>query len=90
MIARGRLQDLLVRDGVAAVFIDEQVIVLSEVASAALLAVPETGGVSLEQVAEHLVGRFGSPPDLTAVEAARQVVDQLADHRIVTLTQGDL
>lgn len=86
MIARGVLQDLYVEGDVAAVFVEEQVVVLSEIASQVLLAVPETGPTEVSVIAEALVARYGEPPQESGVEAAQRIVDELVEHAILVLT----
>ncbi|CAN5339367.1 MAG: hypothetical protein ACSLEW_14640 [Nocardioides sp.] len=89
VLARGALQDVLVHNHLAAVFVDDQVVVLSELASAVLLAVPEDGWVAIGSVVASLVAQFGEPPGEDAATITQRLVGELLDHGIVRTTMID-
>lgn len=87
-VARGRLQDLLEHDHVVAVFVDEQVVVLSELASAVVLAVAEEGFTQLSTIADALVAEFGEPPGEDLGDVTTRLVSELVQHGILRSSTG--
>lgn len=67
-----------------AVFAGGQVLVLSEVATAALLGVGEDW-TPLDEVAAHVGARVGPPPDGDLAQATRALLTDLADAGLVEL-----
>ena len=83
-IARGDLHDLYVEDDRAAVMVDTEVVVLSELATTILLSLPEAGEATLDEVTAAVVDTHGEPE--SPHEAATLVlhnVEDLARHRIL-------
>jgi hypothetical protein len=65
------------------VFVGDNVIALSPLATAALLAVGQEW-THVAEVSAVLLERFGSPPEgVDAVEAAQETLRSLAEHAIV-------
>ena len=88
-VRRGTLRDLYVDAGRAAVMVDERVMVLSEVATSILLAVPEHGSVYVHLVAAGVTETHGVPdPPLDAHTLTREQVLDLAAHKILII-DGD-
>jgi hypothetical protein len=79
--------DEYVEDGVAAVFVDQQVVVVSELATELLHLIPE-GGAELEALADGLVETFGPPPaGGDGLAATRNVVKELAEQGLVDVVE---
>lgn len=88
IVSRGPLLDLYVEGERSAVFVRDQVLVLSEIATSILLAVPESGSASLEEIVEHVVSQFGEPePPMSATDVTRQQVHDLTAHDVLRLEQ---
>lgn len=75
--------DSVTRGGETAVMVGTRVIVLSELASAALVLIE--GSSEVEQVSQALVEEFGAPPGVDAVEATLMVLQELSGQGLVTL-----
>lgn len=87
-VRRGDLRDVYVDDGRAAVMVGEQVLVLSELATAILASVPEDGGTTLPEVAAAVEAEFGPPaPPGTALDLTRDQLHALAAHRVLTVEE---
>ena len=83
-IGRGELVDVYVDDGRSVVMVEESVLVLSELATAILAAVPSGATVSLGEVTDHVVQTFGPPEEPSAAEElTRQQVFELVAHRVL-------
>ncbi len=83
-IRRGDLRDVYVEDGRSAVFVNEQVIVLSEIATAILQVIPPDGSVTLEHLTNEVVAEFGPPaPPLDAGTLVTQQVHDLVAHSVL-------
>ena len=74
--------DSVTREGETAVMIGTRVIVLSELASAALALIGDSSEV--EQVSHALVAEFGAPPGVDPVEATLMVLRELSGQGLVT------
>ncbi len=85
-VARGTLQDVYVSADRAAVMVDEQVLVLSALATSILRAVPEDGAVNLEWITANVEAEFGPPePPETAADLTLAQVHDLAAHGVLVL-----
>jgi hypothetical protein len=76
--------DEYVEDGVAAVFVDGKVLVLSELATALLHRI-EKGGTDAEILADALVEAFGPPGDGDGLAATLAAVKELAEYGVVEI-----
>lgn len=83
-VLREPVTDLYVDGDRAAVLVREKVAILSDLATSAVLAVPDDG-LTLDQLADHLVGRFGDPGNAAAL--TRGVVDDLAELGVLRLEE---
>lgn len=84
-VRRGDLRDVYAENGRAAVFVGDQVIVLSEIASAILDIVPGDGAVSLDEITRAVVAEFGAPDaPLDAQDLTRRHVLDLVAHHVLT------
>lgn len=79
-VARGALRDVYIHDDRAAVFVNEQVIVLSEIATAILESVPEGNWSTLSRITSEVVAVVGTPEPPADADAliARHVHDLVA------------
>lgn len=83
-VGRGDLRDVFVEDGRSAVFVNEQVIVLSEIATLILQAIPAEGAVTLKQVTADVLAVVGPPEaPLDADELVSRQVHELVAHGIL-------
>lgn len=81
---RGDLRDVYAEDGRSVVMVDETVVVLSELATAILDAVPEHGKAEIEQITAAVVEIFGDPePPDTALGLTLAHVHELMGHRVL-------
>ena len=74
--------DSVTRDGETAVMVGTRVVVLSELASAALALIEDT--VEVDEVSNALVEEFGAPPGIDPVEATLMVLQELSGQGLVT------
>lgn len=83
-VRRGALRDVYVEDGRSVVMVGETVVVLSELATAILDAVPGDGHAEIEQITAAVVTIFGDPdlPD-TALDLTLMHVHELMGHRVL-------
>lgn len=83
---RGPLRDVYVEDGHAAVFVNDQVVVLSEVATLILQATPLVGSTTIERVTAEVLNTVLPPegPVNAAEVVERQVLDLVAHNVLVT------
>jgi hypothetical protein len=83
-VRRGNLNDVYAEDGRCVVMVDETVVVLSELATAILDAVPDQGQTEVEQITAAVVAIFGEPeaPD-TAADLTLVHVHELMGHRVL-------
>lgn len=83
-VRRGSLRDVYAEDGRCVVMVDETVVVLSELATAILEAVPDQGPTELEEISAAVVAIFGEPdaPD-TAADLTLVHVHELMAHRVL-------
>jgi len=89
-IRRGPIRDSYVEDGVAAVMVDEEVLVLSEVATSILRAVPPTGSIELTDLVGLVIEGHGLPEHPLSPEAlTREQVFDLAAHRILAIETSE-
>lgn len=90
-VARNTLRDVVVDSGRAAVMVDEQVLVLSELATSILDAVPEDGAIELAGITARVVAEHGEPETPgTAAELVLHQVHELAAHGVLVLVEdGD-
>jgi hypothetical protein len=86
IVAHGDLHDWLVDGDDSAVFVGDQVMVLSTLATAILDLVTPDGQASLEEVAAGLVARFGDPPG-SAEELARDKVTELVKGGVLRIVE---
>lgn len=83
-VRRGSLQDVYVKDGRSVVFVNDQVIVLSEVATAILSVTPREGSVTLAHIAASVVAEVGRPaPPLDAHRVVARQVHDLVAHGVL-------
>lgn len=83
-IGRGELRDVYVEDGRSAVFVNDQVIVLSDIATVILQAIPPDGSVTLEHLTNEVVAQVGPPaPPLDAGTLVTQQVHDLVAHSVL-------
>lgn len=83
-IRRGALRDVYVEDGRSAVFVNEQVIVLSEIATVILQATPPDRSITLEHLTNEVVAEVGPPaPPLDAGTLVTQQVHDLVAHSVL-------
>jgi hypothetical protein len=81
---RAELDDLWSDGTRTAVFANDNVVVLSEMASTILAAIPEQGSTTLDEVVAVVVSAYGPPePPVDAVAVVGQQVEDLAAHKIV-------
>ncbi len=86
-VRRAAFLDEYVEGGESAVLVEDQVFVLSELATTILAAVGD-GTVDLEEVAAVLGQVFGSPPDgVDLVEATTVAVQELAARGLLETTE---
>ncbi|QIK75228.1 nucleotidyltransferase domain-containing protein [Nocardioides piscis] len=84
MVYRGSLQDVYIEEGRSAVFVRDQVIVLSEIATAILEATPAIGSVSLTEITRKVVDTYGDPePPLDATDVTHEHVLELVAHEVL-------
>ncbi|MGN0064104.1 MAG: nucleotidyltransferase family protein [Nocardioides sp.] len=84
MLRRSHLRDVYEEDGRSAVLVSDQVVVLSELATTILLAVPEDGEAGLDTVVTALVEEYGEPPaPHSAEDLARDQVETLLAHGVL-------
>ena len=74
--------DSVTRDGETAVMVGTRVVVLSELASAALALIEDS--VEVDEVSNALVEEFGAPPGIEPVEATLMVLQELSGQGLVT------
>ncbi|WP_170219214.1 hypothetical protein [Nocardioides litoris] len=70
----------------SAVFVDGEVLVLSELATEVLHHVAPDAGADLAALAEALTAAFGAPPDGDATAATEGVVRELADRGVLAVS----
>jgi len=75
--------DILVRDGEALLLYPEEAIRLAGI-SAEIVRLA-AGPISLEQLAQALEARFGSPEEISALDAATAAVQELEDRGVLLL-----
>lgn len=84
-VGRGDLRDVYIEADRAAVFVEDQVMVLSEIATTILTSVPVSGTVALGAITQAVVERFGAPESpLSAQDLTRQHVLDLVAHGVLT------
>jgi len=83
-VRRGNLRDVYAEGGRCVVMVDETVVVLSDLASAILEAVPDQGPTEVEQITAAVVAIFGEPdaPD-TAADLTLVHLHELMGHRVL-------
>ena len=81
-VRREQLHDVYVEGDQCAVYVQDEVIVLSPVATAVLLA-SSSEWTSLSDVAEVVEQEFGPPPSTSTEESLRGLVRELANFRIL-------
>lgn len=87
-IRRGELTDLYVEDERGVAMVGESVMVLSEIATSIVSAVPEQGTTTLDTIVASIVSRFGEPePPDSAAELTLQHVHDLAAHHVLILEE---
>lgn len=81
-VRRGQIRDTFTEGGRCAVFVNNQVVVLSEIATSILDAMPTQSATTLDEVTRAVVKEFGEPePPLDATELTRhQLLDLVAHH----------
>lgn len=83
-VRRGNVRDAVFEGGRAAVYVDDQVIVLSEIATVILDAVPELGIATLNSLTAAVVAEFGPPPPPgSATDLTRDQVMELVAHGVL-------
>lgn len=83
-VRRGLLRDVYVEDGRAVVFVNEQVVVLSEIATVILDATPSEGTASMEHLTTEVLKVFAPPgPSFGAAELIEQQVLDLVAHHVL-------
>ena len=88
-VRREELHDVFVEDGRCAVYVQDEVIVLSPVATTVLLA---TGNkwISLSELADLVEQEYGPPPRQTTEETLRGLVRELANFRILGIAGSSM
>ena len=79
IVAHAPLHDWYVDGEASAVFVGDQVMVLSELATAILTLIGPDGQASIAQIAEGLVAQFGdpgSPAEELALARVTELIDQ--------------
>lgn len=86
---RGDLVDMWSDGGRTAVFVHDTVVVLSEVASAILAAVPEDRTVTLAEIVEGTIAAVGAPaPPADPETIIRHQVGELVARNVLTSAVG--
>ena len=84
-VRRRPAADVLVRDGETAILVDSTIVRLSEL-STLLYAECSTEKTSA-QLSRSLETEFGAPPDLPALEATEQVIEEMVAHGVLELVE---
>jgi hypothetical protein len=88
-VGRGEFREVVTDDGRRAVSVGGRTMVLSEVATAILQALPESGGAALDAVTAAVVEAVGSPePPLDAESLTREQVHDLVAHGVLVIEDG--
>jgi len=82
-VRRLPVRDSVTRDGETVVMVNTRVVLLSELASAALGFIE--GVVDVEVVSAALVAEFGTPPGLDPLEATLLILGDLSAEGLVAL-----
>ncbi|WP_107766533.1 nucleotidyltransferase family protein [Nocardioides terrigena] len=83
-VRRGDVRDAVYEDGRAAVYVDDQVIVLSEMATVILDTVQDNGTARLDDITQVVLDEFGPPPRPgDAAEMTRNQVLDLIAHGVL-------
>ncbi|QBX55841.1 hypothetical protein EXE58_10475 [Nocardioides seonyuensis] len=83
-VRRGFVRDVFSEGGRTAVFVNDQVLVLSEMATVIFDATPAEATTTLEDITSAVVAEFGEPaPPTDATEATRLQVLDLVAHRVL-------
>lgn len=81
---RGDVRDVYAEHGRAAVFVRDQVIVLSEIATRILMTVPGDGSIGIDAIVNDVVADFGVPePPLDARDLTLRHVLDLVAHGVL-------
>lgn len=85
MVCRLPVLDEYVEDGRSAVFVNDLVIALSELASSALAHIA-SAGTSVGELHDLLVAEYGEPEGVSAEDATSDLIDDLGRLGLVTVT----
>ncbi len=83
ILRRGNVTDVFTEDGRSAVMVNAQVLVLSEVASTVVAAVPGHDATEFADVVEAVVDAYGSPPGGDPGAAVAEHVEGLIAHGVL-------